>query len=152
MNNADDFTEEDIRLFEAVDGMDVIVLINKTDLPRKLDLNQVKDKAKDYPIIMTSLKEEVGVDQLEEAIASLFFEGNLQMGDATYVSNSRHIALLNQAKKAIEDALEGIEAGVPIDLVQIDLTKSWEMLGEIIGDSVQESLIDQLFSQFCLGK
>lgn len=152
LNNADDFTEEDIRLFEAVDGMDVIVLINKTDLPRKLDLNQVKDKAKDYPIIMTSLKEEVGVDQLEEAIANLFFEGNLQMGDATYVSNSRHIALLNQAKKAIEDALDGIEAGVPIDLVQIDLTKSWEMLGEIIGDSVQESLIDQLFSQFCLGK
>ncbi len=132
--------------------MDVIVLINKTDLPRKLDLNQVKDKAKDYPIIMTSLKEEVGVDQLEEAIASLFFEGNLQKGDATYVSNSRHIALLNQAKKAIVDALEVIEAGVPIDLVQIDLTKSWEMLGEIIGDSVQESLIDQLFSQFCLGK
>jgi len=101
---------------------------------------------------MTSLKEEVGVDQLEEAIANLFFEGNLQMGDATYVSNSRHIALLNQAKKAIEDALDGIEAGVPIDLVQIDLTKSWEMLGEIIGDSVHESLIDQLFSQFCLGK
>ena len=70
----------------------------------------------------------------------------------TYVSNSRHIALLDQAYRAISDALEGIEIGTPIDIVQIDLTRTWELLGEIIGDTVQESLIDQLFSQFCLGK
>ena len=68
------------------------------------------------------------------------------------MSNSRHIALLNKAKQAIDDALAGINEGVPIDLVQIDLTKSWELLGEVIGESVHESLINQLFSQFCLGK
>lgn len=152
LNHAEEFTEEDQLLFEAVKEMDVIVLVNKTDLPGKLDINKVKQVAKNYPIILTSLKEETGVDQLEEAIASLFFEGNLNTGDMTYVSNTRHIALLNQAYTSIEDALNGIHAGVPIDLVQIDLTKAWELLGEIVGDSVHDSLIDQLFSQFCLGK
>ncbi len=81
-----------------------------------------------------------------------FFGGELEAGDLTYVSNSRHIALLEQAKTAIEDALAGIDAGMPVDLVQIDLRRVWELLGEIIGDTVHESLIDQLFAQFCLGK
>ncbi|NNU94977.1 tRNA uridine-5-carboxymethylaminomethyl(34) synthesis GTPase MnmE, partial [Geobacillus sp. NFOSA3] len=65
---------------------------------------------------------------------------------------SRHIALLNQALNAINDAIAGVEASMPVDMVQIDLTRTWELLGEIIGDSVHESLINQLFSQFCLGK
>jgi tRNA modification GTPase len=68
------------------------------------------------------------------------------------VSNSRHIGLLTQAQKTLEDAILGVESGIPIDIVQIDLTRTWELLGEIIGDAVHESLIDQLFSQFCLGK
>ncbi|MGV3240945.1 tRNA uridine-5-carboxymethylaminomethyl(34) synthesis GTPase MnmE, partial [Streptococcus hyovaginalis] len=68
------------------------------------------------------------------------------------VSNSRHISLLNQALNAISDAIVGAETGTPIDIVQIDLTRTWEILGEIIGESVHESLINQLFSQFCLGK
>lgn len=95
---------------------------------------------------------EQGIDELEKAIADLFFGGELEAGDLTYVSNSRHIALLEQAKTAIEDALAGIDAGMPVDLVQIDLRRAWELLGEIIGDTVHESLIDQLFAQFCLGK
>ncbi len=74
------------------------------------------------------------------------------MGETTFVSNSRHIGLISQAQQALEEAIEGIDSGVPIDIVQIDLTRTWEILGEIIGDTVHESLIDQLFSQFCLGK
>lgn len=66
--------------------------------------------------------------------------------------NSRHIALLHQALHTIEEAISGVESGVPIDIVQIDFTRTWELLGEIIGESIHESLIDQLFSQFCLGK
>ena len=61
-------------------------------------------------------------------------------------------ALVHQAKEAVEEAIHGAEAGVPVDMVQIDVTRTWEILGEIIGDTVQESLINQLFSQFCLGK
>jgi tRNA modification GTPase len=89
---------------------------------------------------------------LEEAISSLFFEGSIESGDLTYVSNARHIALLNRALGTIEEVIEGVEMGTPIDIVQIDLTRTWELLGEIVGESVHESLIDQLFSQFCLGK
>ncbi|MBD1379858.1 tRNA uridine-5-carboxymethylaminomethyl(34) synthesis GTPase MnmE [Metabacillus arenae] len=152
LNYSDDLTHEDEQLFEAIKGMDVIVIVNKTDLPQKIDLKRVQTLAEGRPVVTTSLLEEQGVDELETAISSLFFEGNVQGGDLTYVSNTRHIALLTQAKKTIEDALDGIEAGVPIDIVQIDLTRCWELLGEIVGDSVQESLIDQLFSQFCLGK
>lgn len=152
LNYNDELTLEDERLFEAVQGMDVIVIVNKTDLPQKLNLDKVKELAGNYPLVTTSLLEDLGVEQLEEAIASLFFSGSIDSQDMTYVSNSRHIALLTQAKRSIQEAINGIESGVPIDLVQIDLTRTWELLGEIIGDAVHESLIDQLFSQFCLGK
>lgn len=145
-------SQEDIKLFEAVKGMDIIVIVNKTDLDKNIDLTKVNELANGRPVVITSLLEEKGIDELEEAISSLFFQGNVQSGDLTYVSNSRHIALLTAAKASIDDALTGIEAGIPIDIVQIDLTRCWEQLGEIIGDAVHESLIDQLFSQFCLGK
>lgn len=152
LNNAEPLTAEDKKLFEAARGMDVIVLVNKIDLDRKIDMDEVEKLADNYPVISTSLKEESGIDQLEEAISGLFFTGKLESGDMTYVSNTRHIALLNQAQKAIDDVLSGIDAGIPIDLIQIDFTRTWEILGEIIGDTVHESLINQLFSQFCLGK
>ncbi|CAG9622882.1 tRNA uridine-5-carboxymethylaminomethyl(34) synthesis GTPase MnmE [Sutcliffiella rhizosphaerae] len=152
LNHNDELTYEDKQLFEAVKGMDVIVIVNKTDLPGLIDMEEVKRVALNHTIISTSLKEEEGIDELEEAISSMFFQGNLEAGDLTYVSNSRHIALITQAQQTLEDAVEGMESGVPIDIVQIDLTRTWEILGEIIGDSVHESLIDQLFSQFCLGK
>ncbi|MFJ7744825.1 tRNA uridine-5-carboxymethylaminomethyl(34) synthesis GTPase MnmE [Peribacillus sp. NPDC097295] len=152
LNYSDDFSPEDEKLFQAVEGMDVIVIINKTDLPQKINMQQVKEKANSHKIVTTSLLEDQGVDELEEAIAALFFEGSLEAGDITYVSNARHIALLGQALQAIEDSMEAIEMGTPIDLVQIDFTKAWELLGEVIGESVQDGLINQLFSQFCLGK
>ncbi len=152
LNNAEELTPEDERLFEAVEGMDTIVIVNKTDLPQKIDMDKVKKLAKDRRVITTSLLNDEGIDELEEAISSLFFAGSLEGGDLTYVSNSRHIALLHQALQAVEDAIAAVETGVPVDIVQIDLTRSWELLGEIIGDSVHESLINQLFSQFCLGK
>lgn len=152
LNHSDELTTEDENIFAAVEGMDVIVIINKMDLPQKIDMNAVERLAKDHKIIKTSLLEDRGVDELEEAIAALFFEGAIEAGDMTYVSNSRHIALLNQALTSIEEAIYGVESGTPIDIVQIDFTRTWELLGEIIGQSVHESLIDQLFSQFCLGK
>jgi len=152
LNHSDELTIEDERLFEAIHGMDFIVVINKTDLDKKIDTQRVQELAGNRKIVTTSLLQEEGVDQLEEAIASLFFEGSLDSGDLTYVSNARHIALLHQAKHTIEDAINAAHAAVPIDMIQIDVTRTWEILGEITGDTVEESLIDQLFSQFCLGK
>ncbi|WP_066074218.1 tRNA uridine-5-carboxymethylaminomethyl(34) synthesis GTPase MnmE [Neobacillus soli] len=152
LNYAELLTIEDESLFEVVKGMDTIVIVNKMDLTKQIDMERVNELAKGHKIVTTSLLEDRGVDELEEAIASLFFAGSIEGGDITYVSNSRHIALLNMSLQAIEDALDGVSMGTPIDIVQIDLTRTWELLGEIIGDSVHESLIDQLFSQFCLGK
>ncbi|BEV39393.1 tRNA uridine-5-carboxymethylaminomethyl(34) synthesis GTPase MnmE [Bacillus stercoris] len=152
LNNSEELSEEDVKLFEAVEGMDVIVILNKTDLEAKIDTERVRELANGRPVVTTSLLKEEGINDLEEAIQSLFYTGAIESGDLTYVSNTRHISILQQAKRAIEDALSGIEQDVPIDMVQIDLTRCWELLGEIIGDSVHESLIDQLFSQFCLGK
>jgi tRNA modification GTPase len=152
LNHSDELTIEDERLFEAIHGMDFIVVINKTDLEKKIDTQRVQELAGNRKIVTTSLLQEEGVDQLEEAIASLFFEGSLESSDLTYVSNARHIALLHQAKHTIEDAINAAHAVVPIDMIQIDVTRTWEILGEITGDTVEESLLDQLFSQFCLGK
>lgn len=152
VNYNDELTEEDERLFEAIQNMDYIVVVNKTDLPQKIDLPRVKELAGSHKLVTTSLLEEEGVNELEEAIASLFFEGSVEAGDLTYVSNARHIALLHQALDRINDAIDAAHAGVPVDMIQIDVTRTWEILGEIVGDTVQDSLINQLFSQFCLGK
>ncbi|WP_026678431.1 tRNA uridine-5-carboxymethylaminomethyl(34) synthesis GTPase MnmE [Fictibacillus gelatini] len=152
LNFHESLSPEDENLFKAVKGMDVIVIVNKTDLDQKIDMDRVKNLAGDYPLITTSLLKEEGIDRLEQAISELFFKGGIESQDMTYVSNSRHIALLNQALNHVEEALHGIEMNLPIDMVQIDITRAWEVLGEVVGDTVSESLIDQLFSQFCLGK
>ncbi|MGE8052914.1 tRNA uridine-5-carboxymethylaminomethyl(34) synthesis GTPase MnmE [Bacillus mycoides] len=152
VNYSEALTNEDEDLFRAVQGKDFIVIVNKTDLPQEIDMERVTDLAVGNHVITTSLIEEQGIDELEKAIADLFFEGTIDSADMTYVSNARHIGLLTQAGRTINDAIEAIENGVPIDMVQIDLTRAWEILGEITGDTVHESLIDQLFSQFCLGK
>lgn len=152
LNGAENLSEEDKRLFETIQQMDFIVVVNKTDLPQKIDLNEVKELAKGRRIVTTSLLKEEGIIELEESIAELFFTGQIEADDLTYVSNARHIALLNQALNTVEDAIDAAENGIPVDIIQIDVTRTWELLGEIVGDTVQESLINQLFSQFCLGK
>lgn len=152
VNYSDELTQEDENLFKVVEDMDVIVIVNKTDLPQKIDMERVRELSAKHRLVTTSLLEDQGVDELEESISSLFFAGGIEAGDMTYVSNTRHIALLNQALNSIEEALNGVDFGTPIDIIQIDLTRTWELLGEIIGESVHDSLIDQLFSQFCLGK
>lgn len=152
LNHNETLTDQDRQLFELVADLEVIVLINKTDLPAKIEGDEVRRLANNHPIITTSLIEEEGLDQLEDAIANTFFTGNLETSDLTYVSNVRHIQLLKQCLAALDDAKGAIDIGMPMDMVQIDVLQTWQLLGEIIGDTVQDSLIDQLFSQFCLGK
>ncbi|WP_284140664.1 MULTISPECIES: tRNA uridine-5-carboxymethylaminomethyl(34) synthesis GTPase MnmE [unclassified Virgibacillus] len=152
LNYNEKLSEEDRKLFKAIEGLEYIVIINKTDLAQQLDMDEVERLAMNRPVITTSLIEEQGIDELEAAIANVFFAGDIDTGDLTYVSNVRHIQLLKQAKAALEDAMQSLELGMPLDIVQIDVTRTWELLGEIIGDTASDSLIDQLFSQFCLGK
>ncbi|HCX3019380.1 TPA: tRNA uridine-5-carboxymethylaminomethyl(34) synthesis GTPase MnmE [Staphylococcus aureus] len=152
LNNNEALTQEDYTLYEVVKNQDVIVIVNKMDLEQNIDINEVKDMIGDTPLIQTSMLKQEGIDELEIQIRDLFFGGEVQNQDMTYVSNSRHISLLKQARQTIQDAIDAAESGVPMDMVQIDLTRTWEILGEIIGETASDELIDQLFSQFCLGK
>ena len=152
LNNNEPLTEEDRTLYEVIKNEDAIVIVNKTDLERRLDIEEVKTMIGDTSLIQTSMLKQEGIDELELQIRDLFFGGEVQNQDMTYVSNSRHISLLKQARQTIQDAIDAAEAGIPMDMVQIDLTRTWEILGEIIGESASDELINQLFSQFCLGK
>ncbi|MDT3960651.1 tRNA uridine-5-carboxymethylaminomethyl(34) synthesis GTPase MnmE [Staphylococcus kloosii] len=152
LNYNEPLTHEDKQLYEVIKNEDAIVIINKMDLEQNLDLDEVYEMVGETPLIETSMLKQEGIDELEIQIRDLFFGGDVQNQDMTYVSNSRHISLLKQARNAIQDAIDAAESGVPMDMVQIDLTRTWETLGEIIGESASDELIDQLFSQFCLGK
>ncbi|MBC2175468.1 tRNA uridine-5-carboxymethylaminomethyl(34) synthesis GTPase MnmE [Listeria booriae] len=152
LNQHEPLSVEDEALFEAVAGQNFVVVLNKTDLAQNIDVARVRQLACENPIVETSLVNEAGIAELELAIKELFFAGEIDAGDATYVSNARHIALLHEAIQAIDAVIEGVEAGMPVDIVQIDMTRAWDLLGEIIGESVQDELLDQLFNQFCLGK
>ncbi|AKP64537.1 tRNA modification GTPase TrmE [Levilactobacillus koreensis JCM 16448] len=153
LNASEALTAEDEALLKATADTQRILILNKTDLPMKLDLDAVKAAAGDSPIIETSILQSTGMDQLEGTIAHLFFDEGIESNqNNVMVTNARHIGLLHQASDALTDVQSGIAAGMPVDLVQIDMTRAWDLLGEITGDSYQDELLDQLFSQFCLGK
>ena len=146
-------TAEDCELLTATHGKQRIVILNKTDLPRRVDLDELKKLTDGDALIETSIVKHEGMDQLGQQISKMFFnEGIESSQNNVMVTNARHIGLLHQANAALSDVLKGINAGMPVDLVQIDMTRCWDLLGEITGDSYQDELLDQLFSQFCLGK
>ncbi len=152
LNSSDILQEDELALIDELRSRSTIVILNKIDLPRRIDLEIVHEAFPVERVVELSLLENRGLESLEKAISGMFFEGELEAGDLTYVSNVRHIQLLKQAKQSLEDALSANEEYVPIDMLQIDIRAAWEQLGEIIGDAVGESLIDQIFTQFCLGK
>jgi len=152
LSAAEPLHEDDHKLLEELKSKQTIVVVNKTDLPMQLDLDIIRNAIPEERLVLLSVQEQVGLDQLEKAISALFFTGEVESGDITYVSNVRHIHLLKQALGSLQEALHAAEMMVPIDMIQIDIRNAWEQLGEIIGDAVGESLIDQIFSQFCLGK
>lgn len=146
-------TAEDRELLTATHGKQRIVILNKTDLPRQVDLDELKKLTDGDALIETSIVKHEGMDQLGQQISKMFFnEGIESSQNNVMVTNARHIGLLHQANAALSDVLKGINVGMPVDLVQIDMTRCWDLLGEITGDSYQDELLDQLFSQFCLGK
>jgi tRNA modification GTPase len=152
LNYAEPLQDEDRRLLAWLRDRVGIVVVNKTDLPQGLDLTEVEREKGDTPLVMLSLKEEQHIADLEQMIADLFLQGEVQASDATYVSNVRHIHLLEKAGHHLDEVLSAIEAEIPLDMAEIDLKEAWQALGEVIGEAVAEDLLDQIFSQFCLGK
>lgn len=146
-------TTEDQELLQETAQSKRIVILNKTDLPAQLDQAELAKFVDPKDVLSMSVLEQSGVTQLEQRIAKMFFSEGIESNqNSVMVTNARHIGLLNQAKQALQDVQTGLAAGMPVDLVQIDMTRCWEFLGQITGDSYEDELLDQLFSQFCLGK
>jgi tRNA modification GTPase len=143
---------DDRLLMEQLRDRRVVILLNKADLPTELEISELESVFAADSIVRLSVLHETGLDELEGVISRMFFNGELESADMTYVSNVRHITLLGHTLQSLADAIEATDVGIPIDIVQIDVRTAWELLGELIGDSVSESLLDQIFSQFCLGK
>lgn len=152
LNHHEPLHEDERKLLFQLKDRSTIIVVNKMDLPGQLDMDEVERDYNPERIVSLSAKEGTGIDRLEQAVSRLFFSGMVETGDLTYVSNARHISLLHQAKQSLEDAIAASGEGVPIDLIQIDIAASWETLGGILGDAAGDSLLDQIFSQFCLGK
>jgi tRNA modification GTPase len=142
------FTLEDEAILSSIKAKKSIIILNKTDLPTKIDLN----KFTSYNVIKTSVKEDIGKDKLLNMIKELFNLNEIETGDFTYLSNARQISLIKEALKLCLEIKYQNEENTPVDLIQIDLQNLWEKLGEITGDAYKDELLDEIFSKFCLGK
>ena len=148
LNASEPLTDQDKQLLEISQDSNRIVLLNKTDLEEKIELDQLPTD-----VIKISVLHNQNIDKIEERINQLFFENaGIVEQDATYLSNARHISLIEKALESLQAVNQGLEMGMPVDLLQVDMTRTWEILGEITGDAAPDELITQLFSQFCLGK
>lgn len=148
LNNNEELTEEDKKILTSCKDKKVIVVINKSDLERKINLDDIKYQN----IVYTNTIDLNGINSLKEKIVELFNLNELEQQDYTYLSNVRQISLAKDAYQILEEVDNGIKNEVPVDMIEIDIKRAWEKLGEIIGETYTEELIDQLFSQFCLGK
>jgi len=148
LNASEPLTDQDRQLLEISQDSNRIILLNKVDLPQQIELDEIPA---DH--IKISVLKNQNINQIEDRINALFFENaGLVEQDATYLSNARHISLIEKAVESLQAVNEGLAMGMPVDLLQVDLTRTWEILGEITGDAAPDELITQLFSQFCLGK
>lgn len=145
-------TPEDRDVLALLPGRQAIVLINKSDLPAALNDEEVQLLIGDRQIIRISVLEGTGLAELEEAIVDRVYSGQIVQSEGSFVNNVRHSNLLKIAKDRLTDALASIHNGMPPDCIVIDLRAAWDKLGEVTGDTVGEDIIDQIFSQFCIGK
>lgn len=148
LNSAEKLTDQDRTLLEISQNSNRLILLNKTDLLEQIETDQLPEDC-----IKISVIKNQNIDVIEERINKLFFDNAaIVEKDATYLSNTRHISLIEKALKSLQAVNDGLELGMPVDLLQVDMTRTWEILGEITGDAAPDELITQLFSQFCLGK
>lgn len=145
-------TDEDRQLLTATKDKKRIIVLNKQDLPAAITPAELATYVEPAELISTSILTATGVDELESRIAKLFFGGIENSQNDVVVTNARQIGLLRQAQTSLQAVLDGIDAGMPVDLIQIDLTGAWDKLGEITGEAAPDELITTLFTQFCVGK
>ena len=143
--------ENDKEIMSMLGGKKAIILYNKTDLTPVIPLEELREKT-GHPVIPISAKEETGITELEDKVKEMFFGGELSFNDEVYITNARHKAALEEADKSLDLVRNSIEMGMPEDFFSIDLMNAYENLGKILGESVGEDLVNEIFSKFCMGK
>lgn len=141
----------DEEIMSMLNGKKTIILYNKTDLKAAIEIDRLREKT-GHPVIPISAKEETGITELEEKIKDMFFGGELSFNDEVYITNARHKAALEEADKSLDLVRNSILGGLPEDFFSIDLMNAYENLGKILGESVGEDLVNEIFSKFCTGK
>ncbi len=150
LNNNEEITDETIEILNKLKGKNYILIINKTDLPSKIDMSKIPvDKES---IVNMSIINNQGIEELKNKIKEIFNISQIETKDPTYLSNSRSIAILTTCLNRIEDVEKGLKENKPIDMIELDIKAIWEELGKINGSTYEEELLDEMFSRFCLGK
>jgi len=152
LNAAEGMTAEDLHIISHIKASKTIVLLNKMDLGRLLPEEEIKKHLPEAKIIWTSIKDGTGIEALENEIVSIVYGGRLRQTETAMITNVRHMDLLEKAGSSIDDAIEMCDSGAALDFIEVDIRRAWEQLGEIIGETVAEDIIDEVFSRFCLGK
>ena len=147
LNANEELTENDEKLLNLLTNKKAIIFLNKTDLVVKLSTPKVENK-----IILGSTRTQKGIDELKEEILSSLALNDLSTKNLTYLSNARQISLAKSALDSIDKVIEANQENVPVDMLAIDLKSAWEALGNIIGESYEDELVDNIFARFCLGK
>ena len=142
---------DDMKIIEMIKNRNVIVLLNKSDLNQKVSEDEIHRHLQ-KEILSISAKYGNGVNDLERMIEQMFFHGKIRMNDEVYITNTRHKASLQEAKKSLLLVKKSIEDGLPEDFYSIDLMNSYEELGKILGESVEDDLVNEIFRKFCMGK
>lgn len=145
-------SDEDEEILAAVKERQAIILVNKSDLTPILDIEEIQRKLPAHKIIKISTFSGLGLDELEKTIVAMVYQGEVQQGEGAFVNNVRQAEILSIAHGHLDEVLATISLGMSPDFIVIDLRAAWEKLGELTGDTVGEDIIDQIFTQFCIGK
>lgn len=143
--------KNDEEIMELLHGRKSIIIYNKTDLTPVVSPQHLEEKT-GKQVIPVSVVEGSGIENLETAIKEMFFRGEISFNDEVYITNARHKTALEEAERSLNMVMESIEAGMPEDFFSIDLMGAYESLGKIMGESLGEDLVNEIFSKFCVGK
>ena len=143
--------ENDRDIIEMIRNRKAVVLLNKTDLEQVVSVEEL-EKQTGHQVIPVSAKEETGIEELEKEIQSMFYHGDIDFNDEVYVTNIRHKTALTESLSSLKLVQKSIEDGMPEDFFSIDLMNAYEQLGTIIGEAVEDDLVNEIFSKFCMGK
>ncbi len=152
LDASDNLTKEDLEIMSLIGSKRALIIINKTDLPQKFEVDEVRNIVKDKDIIEISILENIGIEQIEDALVEMVYQGEVKAKDSLLVTNVRHKNALERALKGIKDGIKAIEEPLPLDFIEVDIRDVWQALGEITGDTAEEDLLDRIFENFCIGK